>query len=125
MRLHPTLLKSLRWAGATCSGLLLALCFAPWEYSNLVWIALLPLVWAVWSLPAEAPRAHMLLAMLDSDTTADGATAAAPEFAAGGDVDYSLEEQARASQRRRSGSQARLGGQPSGSLRRQPSAQRP
>ena len=58
MRLHPTLLKSLPWAGAICSGLLLALCFAPWEYPNLVWIALLPLVWAVWSLPAEAPRAR-------------------------------------------------------------------
>lgn len=58
MRLHPTLLKPLPWAGAICSGLLLALCFAPWEYPNLVWIALLPLVWAVWSLPAEAPRAR-------------------------------------------------------------------
>ncbi len=56
MRLHPTLLKYLPWAGAVCSGLLLALCFAPWEYPNLAWIALLPLVCAVWSLPAEAPR---------------------------------------------------------------------
>ena len=58
MRLNPTLLKFLPWAGALCSGLLLALCFAPWERPNLVWIALLPLVWAVWSLPAEAPRAR-------------------------------------------------------------------
>jgi apolipoprotein N-acyltransferase len=29
----------------------LALCFAPWEHANLVWIALTPLIWALWSGP--------------------------------------------------------------------------
>lgn len=44
----------LPWGAAIFSGVLLAACFAPWEHANLVWIALTPLLWALWRGP-EAP----------------------------------------------------------------------
>ncbi|MDB6155343.1 MAG: Apolipoprotein N-acyltransferase [Chthoniobacteraceae bacterium] len=36
------------WLAAASSGLLLALCFAPWNLGPLCWIALTPLICAVW-----------------------------------------------------------------------------
>ncbi|MDQ3622742.1 MAG: hypothetical protein M3463_09665, partial [Verrucomicrobiota bacterium] len=36
------------WLAAITSGTLLALCFPPWNLSGLVWIALVPLICAVW-----------------------------------------------------------------------------
>lgn len=48
--------RVLPWIGAALSGILLALCFAPWHCPNLVWFALIPLLWAVWSGP-ESPSA--------------------------------------------------------------------
>ncbi|MEY2598189.1 MAG: hypothetical protein RLZZ142_448 [Verrucomicrobiota bacterium] len=56
MRLPPFLFRSAPWGGAALSGLLLALCFAPWENAHLVWFALLPLLAALWTLPPDAPR---------------------------------------------------------------------
>jgi apolipoprotein N-acyltransferase len=45
----PTWLTTLwPWAGAVVSGVLLALCYAPWNHAGLVWGALIPLVCAVW-----------------------------------------------------------------------------
>ena len=44
------------WASTGGSGALLAACFAPWNQPQLVWIALLPLLATIWSLPATAPR---------------------------------------------------------------------
>ena len=32
------------WAGAAASGLLMAVCFPPWEWNNVAWIALVPLL---------------------------------------------------------------------------------
>ncbi|MEX1118870.1 MAG: apolipoprotein N-acyltransferase [Terrimicrobiaceae bacterium] len=40
--------KAWPWAAATLSGLLLAMCFAPVGWGSLAWIALTPLVAAVW-----------------------------------------------------------------------------
>jgi apolipoprotein N-acyltransferase len=41
------------WAAAVASGLLLALCYAPWNHRGLVWFALVPLIAAVWFGPAR------------------------------------------------------------------------
>ena len=56
--LIPTFLKIAPWLASAISGLLLALCFAPWDHAVLVWIALLPLLWSLWTLPANAPKWH-------------------------------------------------------------------
>ena len=36
------------WFAATASGVLLALCFAPWNLTPLAWVALGPMICAVW-----------------------------------------------------------------------------
>ncbi len=51
------------WLAAALSGVLLALCMAPWNYGALCWIALTPLVCAVWFAP-ETTRAHRRKALL-------------------------------------------------------------
>jgi apolipoprotein N-acyltransferase len=38
----------LPWLLALVSGGLLGLCFPPWDFGNLVWLALCPLAWALW-----------------------------------------------------------------------------
>lgn len=48
----------LPWVAAVLSGVLLAACFAPWEHANLVWIALTPLLWALWRGPREPSLAR-------------------------------------------------------------------
>lgn len=48
--------KSWPWLAAAGSGALLALCFAPWNQPLLVWIALLPLLAALWISPPDAPK---------------------------------------------------------------------
>jgi len=56
MNVRSILFKGGPWAAAACSGALLALSFAPWNQPRLVWVALLPLLAALWTLPASAPR---------------------------------------------------------------------
>jgi apolipoprotein N-acyltransferase len=41
------------WAAAVASGILLALCYAPWNRSGLAWFALVPLIAAVWFGPSR------------------------------------------------------------------------
>jgi hypothetical protein len=54
---HPAISGILPWLAAGLSGLLLALCFAPWNCGWLSWIALTPLICAVWfSAPARGTR---------------------------------------------------------------------
>jgi len=51
---HPAIYGVWPWLAAGLSGLLLALCFAPWNCGWLSWIALTPLICAVWfSAPAR------------------------------------------------------------------------
>jgi apolipoprotein N-acyltransferase len=45
------------WLAAASSGALLALAFAPWDITPVVWIALAPLICAVWFSPASNWRA--------------------------------------------------------------------
>jgi apolipoprotein N-acyltransferase len=40
--------RVLPWLLAVLSGVLLGLCYPPWGWGDLVWVALSPLVWAVW-----------------------------------------------------------------------------
>ena len=42
------LLPWLPWIGAVGSGVLLALCYAPWEVGGLIWIWQSPLLAALW-----------------------------------------------------------------------------
>ncbi|MDF1753848.1 MAG: apolipoprotein N-acyltransferase [Verrucomicrobiales bacterium] len=50
----PILVKLWPWFAAVLSGLLLALCYAPWELGSLVWIWSWPLLAALWfSLPKD------------------------------------------------------------------------
>jgi apolipoprotein N-acyltransferase len=56
MNVRTLLLVGGPWAAAASSGVLLAACFAPWNHPELVWVALLPLLAALWTLPASAPR---------------------------------------------------------------------
>ena len=44
----PRLLRFWPWLAAICSGLLCAACFAPFDFTWLCWIALTPLLAAVW-----------------------------------------------------------------------------
>ena len=52
------------WAAAVLSGILLALCFAPWSFTGLVWVALIPLICAVWFGPGAASRQPFWLGYL-------------------------------------------------------------
>lgn len=52
------------WLAALSSGALLALCFAPWNCTALVWIALIPLAAAVWFSPPSARRPGLRAAAL-------------------------------------------------------------
>ena len=47
--------KGWPWLAAALSGVLLSLCFAPWNQPFLIWVSLLPLIAALWSTPPEAP----------------------------------------------------------------------
>lgn len=44
------------WLAACFSGVLLALSFAPWNQPLLIWVALLPLLAALWTIPENTPR---------------------------------------------------------------------
>ena len=48
--------KSWPWLAACLSGVLLALCFAPWNQPYLIWVALLPLIAALWATPRDAAK---------------------------------------------------------------------
>ncbi len=62
MRLPHALHKIGPWFGAVLSGVLMTLCFAPWNQPQWVWIALLPLLAALWNLPeGTAPKVPFLL----------------------------------------------------------------
>jgi len=52
---RPRLARLLRPAAAILSGLLLALCYPPWDIGELVWVWAIPLLVALWSLPEMAP----------------------------------------------------------------------
>lgn len=43
------------WLAAMASGVLLAMCYAPWDKGGLVWFGLMPLIAAVWSGKSERP----------------------------------------------------------------------
>ena len=51
------------WLAAISSGILLALCFAPWNVTPLVWVALAPLICAIWfsNVPAQRPALRAAL----------------------------------------------------------------
>ncbi len=44
----PSFLRFWPWPAAAASGFLLAACFAPWEQSGVIWMALAPLIAAMW-----------------------------------------------------------------------------
>jgi len=48
------------WLAATLTGVLLALAFAPWDMTPLVWVAITPLICAVWFSSASSWRAALL-----------------------------------------------------------------
>jgi apolipoprotein N-acyltransferase len=48
------------WLAAIASGVMLALSFAPWNQGWLIWVALVPLLCAVWFTPAKKPRPFLL-----------------------------------------------------------------
>lgn len=48
--------KSWPWLAACLSGILLALCFAPWNQPYLIWVALLPLLAALWTTSNDAAK---------------------------------------------------------------------
>lgn len=56
MNMRFTLQQGGPWAAAACSGALLAACFPPGNQPQLIWIALLPLLGALWTLPPSASR---------------------------------------------------------------------
>ncbi|MEK0446965.1 MAG: hypothetical protein RLZZ399_2286 [Verrucomicrobiota bacterium] len=60
MHIPPLIHRTAPWLCAGFSGLLMALCFAPWEKAGLVWIALLPLIGAVWAFPSPGWKAPLL-----------------------------------------------------------------
>lgn len=51
--------KAWPWAAAVLSGLLLAMCFAPFGFGSLAWVALTPLIAAVWF--SEPPARYRAL----------------------------------------------------------------
>ena len=56
--------RLLPWILAALSGVLLGLCFPPADLGNLVWVALVPLTWAVWFTKPDARREWLRLAGL-------------------------------------------------------------
>lgn len=52
------------WLSAALSGVLLVLCYAPFDQAWLVWIALAPLISAVWFGPVDARRPLLAKAAL-------------------------------------------------------------
>ena len=52
------------WLAAAASGVLLALCFAPWKITPLAWVALAPLICAVWFSREPARRPGLRAALL-------------------------------------------------------------
>ena len=52
------------WLAAATSGVLLALCFAPWHITPLAWVGLAPLICAVWFSRASARRPGLRAALL-------------------------------------------------------------
>ena len=40
--------RILPWLLSVLSGVLLGLCFPPWGWGDLCWVALVPLIWAIW-----------------------------------------------------------------------------
>ena len=52
--------RVLPWALAITSGVLLGLCYPPWGFGDLCWLALTPLAWAVWFTrpPERRPWLH-------------------------------------------------------------------
>ncbi len=48
--------RVLPWALAVTSGALLGLCYPPWGFGDLCWLALAPLAWAVWF--TKPPERH-------------------------------------------------------------------
>ena len=50
----PLMSRILPWLLSVLSGVLLGLCFPPWGWGDLCWVALVPLIWAIWfSAPSE------------------------------------------------------------------------
>ena len=60
------MLKLLPWIFAALSGVLLGLCYPPADLGDFVWIALVPLVWAIWFSPSAPRREWLRLAGLGS-----------------------------------------------------------
>ena len=56
--------RLLPWILAALSGILLGLCFPPADLGNLVWVALMPLTWAVWFTKPGVRREWLRLAGL-------------------------------------------------------------
>jgi apolipoprotein N-acyltransferase len=56
--------RLLPWILAASSGVLLGLCYPPADLGNLVWIALVPLVWAVWFTKTDKGREWLRHAQL-------------------------------------------------------------
>ena len=56
----------LPWIFAALSGVLLGLCYPPADLGDLVWIALVPLAWAIWFSPSAPRREWLRLAGLGS-----------------------------------------------------------
>ena len=52
------------WLAAATSGVLLALCFAPWHITPLAWVGLAPLICAVWFSRTSARRPGLRAALL-------------------------------------------------------------
>jgi apolipoprotein N-acyltransferase len=59
-RISPFGFRLWPWFAAIASGALLAMAFAPWDITPLVWIALTPLICAVWFSSASGWRAALL-----------------------------------------------------------------
>ena len=62
--LKPGLGNIWPWLAAAVSGALLALCFAPWGITPLVWVALAPLICGIWFSPEPARRPGLRAALL-------------------------------------------------------------
>lgn len=49
------------WLAAILSGVLMALAYPPFEYDWLIWVALVPLIGALWFRPNRSPLGHLVL----------------------------------------------------------------
>ena len=52
------------WVLSLISGVLMGVCYPPWGLGDLIWVALIPLVWAVWFCPPSARRNQLRVAGL-------------------------------------------------------------